>query len=263
MTTRQSIDERQLHELIEESQDLHHDSMRPLQQDLKDYAEAAAEARHERSRSGSLLAGAGLAGVGVLAMAGSARADDNDIAMLQTAASLENLAVATYGAALKLDFINNGNAVVKKFAQTTMSQHAEHGKAFNAAAKNMGGKEQNSTNPKYTPVVEQAKPGLKTPLDVVKLAITLEGVATETYVRNIQNVSTGELRQLFGSVAGVESQHRGTLFAVQALLMADMADLIKIPTDVAKLPAAAGSASFPDTFAKNDLASPAEEGAVK
>ena len=48
-----------------------------------------------------------------------------DIQILQTASSLENLAVATYGAALELPFIR-GQAVVKTFAQTTMKQHGEH-----------------------------------------------------------------------------------------------------------------------------------------
>ena len=40
-------------------------------------------------------------------------------------------------------------------------------------------------------------------------------------------------------------------------------DLIAIPTDLAKLPAAAGSVAFPDAFGGVTMASPPEEGAVK
>jgi hypothetical protein len=67
---------------------------------------------------------------------------------------------------------------------------------------------------------------------------------------------------LVGSVMGVESQHLATLRAVGALL-AGAPDLIKIPTDLAKLPAAAGSVAFPDAFQGVSMASPPEEGAVK
>jgi len=106
-------------------------------------------------------------------------------------------------------------------------------------------------------------PKIKNALDVVNLAVTLEGVASETYVKNVTQVSTPELRQLFTSVAGVESQHRATLLAVQALLKGGAAALIMLPPDAAKLPAAAGSVSFPDAFYPTTLASPVSEGAVK
>ncbi|MBV9032445.1 MAG: hypothetical protein JO364_19510 [Pseudonocardiales bacterium] len=58
-------------------------------------------------------------------------------------------------------------------------------------------------------------PTITGPVDVVGLAISLEDVATQTYVKDVGVVSTAELRQLF---AGVESQHRAILLAVQALL---------------------------------------------
>ena len=62
---------------------------------------------------------------------------------------------------------------------------------------------------------------------------------------------------------GVESQHLATLRAVGALLAGGAPDLIAIPTDVAQLPAAAGSVAFPDAFQGMTMASPPEEGAVK
>jgi len=63
-------------------------------------------------------------------------------------------------------------------------------------------------------------------------------------------------------VMGVETQHLATLRAVGALLEGGVPELIAIPTDLAALPAAAGSVAFPEPFEKPNLASPPEEGAV-
>ena len=117
-------------------------------------------------------------------------------------------------------------------------------------------------NPKYAAIVQQALPTIKTPADVVKLAITLEDVAAQTYTANVSKVTDPQLRKLFGSVAPVEAQHRAVLLAVQALLAGGAPELIAIPTDVAKLPAAAGSVGFPDSFYPTKDASPSSEGAV-
>ncbi|MEA2932091.1 MAG: hypothetical protein QOI56_876, partial [Actinomycetota bacterium] len=134
-----------------------------------------------------------------------------DIQILQTASSLENLAVATYGVALTLPFIANGNPVVKKFAETTMMQHGEHNKAFQAQAKALGGKEQTQPNAKYLQVVNDAKPNLKGPGDVVKLAMALEQVATQTYVNNMTLFTDTQSKSVMASVMGVEAQHLATL----------------------------------------------------
>jgi hypothetical protein len=76
-------------------------------------------------------------------------------------------------------------------------------------------------------------------------------------------VSTAELRQLFASVAGVESQHKAILLAVQALVKGGAPELIALPPDLTKLPAEAGSVGFPDAFYPTTMAAPVEEGAVK
>lgn len=187
---------------------------------------------------------------------------DVDIQIFQTASSLENLAVATYDAALGLPFIQD-NAVVKAFAETTMQQHFEHGAAFKGQTEDLGGQRQDAPNPKYAPIVEQAKPGLTDAAAVVALAATLEEVATDTYLSNLTLLTTGDLRRLMASVMGVESQHLATLRAVGALLDGGAPELIAIPTDVAALPAAAGSVAFPQPFEEPDMASPPAEGALQ
>ena len=286
LTRTDQIDERALAELIEESQDLHTDAMavgRTVLPDLADYASDRRrnavtvdpttlvnfEQDRQRLISRVAMAVGGVLGIGAVSsvFAGSASAADGDIDVmqLQTAVSLELLAVATYGAALTLPFIKDGNPVVVAFAQTTMKQHDEHRQAFSAQTKALGGTDQTKTNPKYTPVVEAAKPTLKAPIDVVKLAATLEQVATETYLGDLNRYTDVTSRVLMASVMGVECQHLATLRAVGALLDGGAPELIKIPlgADIAKLPAAAGSVAFPDAFEGVTMASPPEEGAVK
>jgi hypothetical protein len=287
-----TVDERALDELIVESQDIQSDALRDTKEASANLVEihqdqlaAGVDPDEQRFRTdqynqhrsdvlstggsglSSLAKGGALAatfgGALVALMAGPAAAagDNTDIMILQTAASLENLAVATYGAALTLDFVKTGNAVVKKFAETTMKQHSDHADAFNALTKSMGGKEQKDPNPKYLQVVNTAKPTLTGYAPVVALAIALETVATNTYNANTAMLKSKDAVKQIASIMGVESQHLATLRAVQALLGSPA--LIAIPTDLAKLPAAAGSVAFPMPFEGVEMASPPEEGAVK
>lgn len=263
------LDESRFRDLLVESDDLQSDAMRGARRDLNAYVEAAQEARYESRRDlrlGGAILGAGALGAAALAFASPATADSaQDIMALQTAAGLENLAVFTYKTALTLPFIggSSANGVVKAFAMKTMAQHEEHGKAFNAAATKLGGKEQTATDPKFTPVVKAAAGKIKNAGDVVALAITLEDIAAETYVKDVGLVSTADLRGLFASVAGVEAQHKAILLAVQALLKGGAPQLIALPPDLTKLPGAAGNVGFPDAFFPTSMAAPVAEGAVK
>jgi len=294
-----TIDDKELHELIVESQDLQSDALR----DTKSMNRDLVEIRHERLATGidpdenlhhvdrynserrRVLRNGGM-GFGALAARGAiaatfggaltalvagpaaAAGDDVDVMILQTAASLENLAVATYEAALGLDFIKSGNKTVLAFAQMTQKQHADHGAAFNDSTKSLGGKEQKDPNAKYLEVVNKAKPNLKGPADVVKLAMALEQVATQTYNANTALMTDKDAKALMASVMGVESQHLAVLRAVDALLAGGGAALITVKetdgaTDLTKLPKAAGSVAFEGPFEGTEKASPPEEGAVK
>lgn len=252
---------RLLEQLTEQSQDLDSDARRITRDALADYAEQTTTYRRWWQRGGVLMSGAAAAMLfgGSRALAAS----DNDVMALQTAASLENLAVSVYHTAAGLTFIKNGNKAVAAFIAKTASQHQAHGKAFNAAATQAGGRPQDGPDPKYAAVVKRMLPSIKGPADVVKLAITLEDVAAQTYTKSVSQVSDAKLRQLFASIAPVEAQHRATLLAVQALLANGDASLIAIPTNVGKLPEAAGSVGFPDAFYPTKNASPINEGAVK
>lgn len=264
--SRDGFDPGLLEELTEQSQDLNSDAMRITGHALADYAETETAGPRRRlsfGRRASLGAGAVAGGAVLLGAARAAAASSNDIMALQTAASIENLAVSVYTTAAGLPFIKDGNKTVAAFIAKTTTQHTAHAQAFNAAATQAGGKAQNAPDPKYAAIVKQALPTIKTPADVVKLAITLEDVAAQTYVSYVSKVADPQLRKLFASVAPVEAQHKSVLLAVQALLAGGHPELVAIPTDAAELPAAAGSVGFPDAFYPTKDASPASEGAVQ
>ena len=282
-----SFDDRALRELTVESQDLQADAMHGVRASLPDLRDIASDRRGQeidpakvdafnRTRrtllqrlglgTGAALASTVFGGALASIVATPASADEAlDVQMLQTASSLERLASNTYKAALGLPFIKSGNAVVVKFAQTTMMQHDEHRKGFQDQTTALGGKVQDSPNPKFQKVVDAALPGLKGPLDVVKLAAALEKTATDTYLVDLTMFDDKKSIELMGSVMGVEAQHLSTLRAVQALLEGNAPELIAIPTDLAKLPKAAGSVAFPDAFETTpdeNIAEP-ETGAIK
>jgi hypothetical protein len=281
------FDDVRLRDLLEQSQDLHSDAMTTTRASLDELVELGHDERRgdgdvvamtpvdEATRRNALLGGlprsgllaaAGLGTAMAALLAGPAFADKGmDVQMLQTAASIENLAVATYETALTLDFIGGAgaNAVVKAFAEKTKSQHQQHAEAFNAAAIRLGGKAQDQPDPALLGVVNNAKPSLTGPAQVVDLAIELEDGAAQTYVANTGTYSNKNARAVAASIMGVEAQHVAILNAVKALVAGGAADLIALPPDAAKLPAAAGSVGFPNAFYATTNARPATEGAVQ
>ncbi len=285
-----SIDDRALRSLIVESADIQSDAMKTTKSGLADVVEQGLERRAtggfdpdetrayhlERRRLlansvKGLGAFAGTAvGAGLFQMftAPAASADTSmDVQAGQTAASIENLAVAVYNKAAGLPFMKNipapAGPTVIVFVTQTIQQHTQHAAAFNAAVKALGGKEQTGLDMTvYNGVVVPALPTLKSPLDVVNFAAKLENVAAETYSAETAAVSDKMLRNAFSSIMGVEAQHAAVLYAVAALLQGGAPQLITIPPPADKLPAAAGKVGFPNSFLMTDQARPAAEGAV-
>lgn len=140
-----------------------------------------------------------------------------DLTVSRLAASLEVLAVSTYGAALKAAQGGAFGAVPAAFgtfAQTAQSQHQQHQDAWNAILGSAGQPKQTQPNPKYNGIVQQQLGQLKTLKDVANLALTLETVAMETYVAGTGLVQTQKGRQTSLSIAPVEAQHVAILQAV-------------------------------------------------
>ena len=279
------VDEGAMASLLEESQDLHSDAIRATADALdevvdvghqrratepEEVEESAAFAAENAARVGSAFGGRLLAAAGIgtvlagLVSSNAFASQPTDVQILQTAASIEVLAVATYKTALTLPFIggSSANPVITKFAQTTMSQHQQHQQAFNAAVTNLGGKAQNNPDPVLLKVVDNAKPGLTSAGPVVALALELEEGAAQTYVADVSMLQSSAAKKTTASIMGVEAQHAAVLLAVQALINGGAPQLIALPPAVAKLPSAAGSVGFPDAFYPTSQARPATEGAL-
>ena len=279
-------DPRAMAALLEESQDIHHDAMTATGDSLAEMVESGLDARArgeidpdesrevaaKRTRlmtgaafGGGLLAAAGIgAALQGLFASDAFAASATDVQILQTASSIEVLAVSTYKTALTLPFIGgaSANPVVKTFATTTMQQHSQHLSAFNAAITTLGGTAQTNPDPALAKVVAAAVPGLTGPGPVVALALELEQGAAETYVADVAALSDANAKKVTASIMGVEAQHASVLLAVQALLNANAPQLITLaPGNVANLPASAGSVGFPEAFFPTDQARPATEGA--
>jgi rubrerythrin len=274
-----ALDDTRLRDLLTQSHDLHSDAMETTRVALDEYVELAHDdpwadvdpvTRRTTLLRGlpksGMLAAAGLGTAMVALLASPAFANKTmDVQMLQTAASIENLAIATYDTALTLDFIGgaSANPVVKAFVEKTKEQHQQHVEAFNAAVTRLGGKAQDKPDPVLLGVVNNAKPSLTGPAQVVDLAIELEDGAAQTYVANTGTYSNKNARTVAASIMGVEAQHVAILNAVKALLAGGAADLIALPPDAGSLPAAAGSVGFPNAFYPTTDARPANEGAVQ
>ena len=95
---------------------------------------------------------------------------------------------------------------------------------------------------------------MKTPLSLIKLA-------SDT-LANGRYADPSAIAD-YGRLMGVEAQHVAILNAVKALIAGGAADLIALPPDATKLPAAAGSVGFPNAFYPTTDARPANEGAVQ
>ena len=285
-----SIDEGALRSLIEESADLQSDALQTTKTGLAEVVEQGIDRQasggydpdetrtyhiERRRLLATSLKGLGAfagtaAGVGLYQMfTQPAFADTTmDVQAGQTAASIENLAVAVYMKAAGLSFMKNipspAGPTVIVFVTQTIKQHTQHAAAFNAAVTALGGKAQTGLDMTvYNAVVVPTLPTLKAPLDVVNFAAKLENVAAETYAAETAAVSDKMLRSTFSSIMGVEAQHVSVLLAVAALLAGGAPQLITIPPPAAMLPAAAGSVGFPNSFYGLDQARPATEGAVQ
>lgn len=185
-----------------------------------------------------------------------------DVQVLQTAASLENLAVSSYGSAARLAAVRHGNPALRVFVARTGAQHAAHAAAFNAAAVRAGGKPQHKPDPRYAGTVRRVLDGLTDPASVVSLLESLEDTKAQSYVR-YASLSSPKLRPLLVSVAAVEAAHRAFLLAALQLLSVGAADLIGAPAAVGQLPATLGPDCCRWAFYPTAGASAVDEGAVR
>lgn len=137
-----------------------------------------------------------------------------DNAALATNASLENLAVFAYGAALKAAPMGKFGKVppaVAAFATAAMNQHADHANAFNAALTNAGGQAFTKPDPALTPTVLQLFGKVNSVPGLAMLALTLENTAAATYIKQMGELTSPAALSAVATIAPVERQHAAIL----------------------------------------------------
>ena len=107
-----------------------------------------------------------------------------DLAVAAMAASLENLGVYAYKAALAAAAAGKLGKVppaVATFAQTAMSQHQDHAQAWNSALTAAGKPAVTATDPALTPTVNLKFGQVTNVTQLAQLALLIENIAAQTY----------------------------------------------------------------------------------
>jgi hypothetical protein len=180
---------------------------------------------------------------------------------LQTAAALENTAVLTYTALLGLDVVTGGDASVRAVLATTLTHHAAHAAAFQAAAVAAGGAPQELPETELLTAVRGRLTAVTTLGDALGVAALVESRLTATYVTDATAAGTAALRTLYVGTAGVEAQHTTFLRIAAAAAGTDLPLTTRLQLRGAgALPAVATGA--PTAFATTAGATDATAGAV-
>jgi hypothetical protein len=154
-------------------------------------------------------------GGGVARQAGGQQKLTGDLVVVALAASLENLAVATYQAAIDAATAGKLGAVppaVVTFAQTAQGQHKDHASAWNAVLTGAGKKAITGVDMTVkTKVVDPAFAEVTDVAGVAKLALELENSAAATYLAAIGIVKSPAGIQTAATIHPVEMQHAAIL----------------------------------------------------
>ncbi len=146
---------------------------------------------------------------------GSSAGAGADASALRANASLENLAVFAYGAALdaapKGKFGKSVPAAVAEFASHAMKQHQDHADAFNAALTGAGGTAYTDPNPALAGAVTDMFEAVDSVPGLAMLALTLENTAAATYVKQMGELTSPEALSAVATIAPVERQHAAIL----------------------------------------------------
>ena len=234
------ISEGQLRRMTTDLEEMHRATLPVMRDAVAEWEEAQADLR-AGARGGSasrrtFLFGALAAGGGVLlAACGSSKKSGvavtnngttatttesraqltGDLAVAGLAASLENLAVATYQAGIDAATAGKLGTVppaIVTFAKTAQAQHKDHGSAWNAILTASGKQAVTGVDTTVkTTVVDPAFAQVKDVVGLAKLALTLENSAAATYLSGIGAVTNVQAIKTAASIQPVEMQHAAIL----------------------------------------------------
>lgn len=144
-----------------------------------------------------------------------ATAARGDKAELATNASLENLTVFTYSAALQAapmgKFGKKVPAAFVEFVTHALKQHQDHADAFNAALTAAGGTADTKPDPVLAPGVLKMFMAVNSVAGLAKLALTLENTAAATYTKQMGELTSPAALSAVATIAPVERQHAAIL----------------------------------------------------
>jgi hypothetical protein len=186
------------------------------------------------SRRRFLVGGAGIAGAAIVLAACGGDDDDDaassgdtdstdstmsdgadgDLAVAGVAAGLEALAVGTYKAALDAATSNKLGAVppaVAEFVTTAMKNHQAHLDAWNKVLSAAGKDEVTTPNATLKPTVDAEFAKVKDAAGAAKLALMLEEIAAQTYLKVLPTLKSKDAITLAGSIQVVDQQHQAIL----------------------------------------------------
>ncbi len=140
-----------------------------------------------------------------------------DLAVAAMAASLENLGVYAYKAALAAAAAGKLGKVppaVATFAQTAMSQHHDHAQAWNSALTAAGKPAVTATDPALTPTVNLKFGQVTNVTQLAQLALLIENIAAQTYQGAIPALTAASSVSVAATIHPVEMQHAAILYYV-------------------------------------------------
>jgi rubrerythrin len=160
-----------------------------------------------------------------------------DLVLLNTALSIELLAIDVYGQALDADLIESRTIVGS--LELFREHHEEHAEALSAAIRELGGRPVTEANQylletEVTPLVE----AMADEATALELVLAVENTAASTYVKTTPTYTTPELRQVAMSIGGADARHVAVLHA----------EMLMVPVPVAffRTSAAAPELAFVD-----------------
>ena len=135
-----------------------------------------------------------------------------DVAILRTASSIEELAVAAYQTAIDSGLVTT--MAIADAAKLFQSQHKEHSGLFQSLTTKAGGEAYTMPNQVILEAIQPTIDALKDEMGVVALALELENVAAQTYQSNVATFMDPSLNAAIMSVGGVEARHAAALAGV-------------------------------------------------
>jgi Ferritin-like domain len=144
-----------------------------------------------------------------------------DADLLQTLASIENLAIATYGQILALPAALTGAAdpSVSAVLNTALSHHRSHAGQLNSILSNQGAAPQPGVDTALqSDVVSTNLAAAQNSGDVLAVAVAMEDAAVQTYVRFSSGTRNLDTARTLALIAPVEAQHLSALLMLESLI---------------------------------------------